>query len=140
MTKDVVTFREKYNIGKENRMFKYSTGLGRGFIEEHLEEIIKNNGCYDNGNGKLKSLPPYWMNKLRLKNYTNYNPIRKQMAEEHYDDKRNWKEYTRTEVLNWQKQKAQLKERIAINKSRDKGNAQEDFDQEKSETMWKEKI
>ena len=137
LTKDTVAFREKYGL---ERMFRYSSGLGKGFIEEHIDEIIENQGCYDNGSGKLKSLPAYWLNKLRVRPTTNYNSVRKQMSEDHYDDKREWYTYSRTECLNYMKQKSQLKEIMAINRSRDKGNAQDDFDLEKSETLWKEKI
>ena len=136
LTKDITTFREKYGIGKENHLFRYSLGLGKGLINEQLDFIIKNNGCYDTGNGKLKTLPTYWLNKLCIKPPTNYNEIRKKMFEEHVGKANNYLQYTKTEVLNYMKKQAQIKEIMAINKSRDNGNPQEDFREAESNEQW----
>ena len=138
LTKDVVGFREKYGIGKENHMFRYSSGLGKGFIEEHLNEIIKNNGCYDRGDGKLRSLPTYWLNKLNIKPITNLNDVRQQMEQEHV--KKSGMYYSKAEVMRFMQNKNQLKERMSINESRENGRPQEDFKDWESNEMWSEKI
>lgn len=139
LTKDIVGFRDKYGIGKENHLFRYSIGLGKGFIDEHINEIIKNNGCYDRGDGKLRSLPSYWLNKLCIKPLTNYNDIRKKMFQEHIGKAKKWEEYSKTECLNYMKSQAQLKEKIKINKSRENGEPQEDFRTWESEQQWEYK-
>lgn len=128
----------------EEPFLKHSGGLGKGFIEENLEDIVKNNGTYDNGSGKRHSLPMYWLNKLCLKPLVDYSDVRKKMIGLGYKNKygvvTRQEEISKREVQNWLMNENLMKERNLINESRANGNPQEDIDMELNNAIRREML
>lgn len=141
MDKNELRRKQDYKFKEYQEPFiKYSKGLGKGFIDEHLEEIIKNDGCYDKGDGVLRSLPSYWLNKLCVKPITDYNEIRKEMMSLKCVNYEKAEQISKREVLMYMKRKTELKEEMLIQKARDDRKPQEDIDRELHKELWENKI
>lgn len=133
--------KEKVLLNDEEQPFlKHSAGLGKGFIEEHLDDIIKHNGTYDRGDGRRHSLPKYWLNKLKIPSISNYRAIKEQMVQWGYKGIKDYKKISKAEAINWSGQQTAIKEQQMIRRARLDGNAQEDFDTRANEItrslMW----
>ena len=138
MQKDIMRNKKAYGLKKNNEPFlKHSINLGKGFIEEHMEEIIKNNGMYDNGSGKLRPISSYWCNKLGITPVIDYTDAKKEIGA---INKVDWETVSKKQAMEYLKNKAQIKEEQYIRTCRRQGQAQKDFNKDWSESLWREKI
>lgn len=148
----VLKYMDKNENRKKNEYFakderkpyiRYSKGLGKGYIEENIDYIMKTDGMYKGYKNKPTSLPPYWINKLKIRQKTNFTEIREEMLQSGYRRRdgtqpKKLEEITANECRQWNFKKAQIKEQQLIRKSRDAGNAQEDFNSDYSNGIAKE--
>lgn len=145
MDKDEYRAKKKYGFNERTEPYiKYSKGLGKGFIEENMEDIIKYWGTYNNGDGKRRPLPTYWLNKFCIKIPEDFTEIKKKMISEGFKNKKGykykeWWQISKAECVNYLMTRAVIKEKIAIRKSRSEGKPQEDFDENYNSTITVEK-
>ena len=133
MDKAEIRKKKNYDFTEDSKPFeRHSAGLGKGFILEHIDDIIANNGTYDRGDGKRHSLPKYWLNKLLKKPTEDYTEVKKEMVENHYTNKsgevKEWQKISKREAQEWLFRRNARQEQKLIYESRDKGIPQEDFD------------
>lgn len=134
--------REYRDLDKINKPFiRYSKKLGYGFIEKNIDFIREHHGMYKGYKNRLTSLPPYWLNKLRIEPVIMSADSKRMMIEEGYyrsiklKNGEEFKYYPKdiaeisySEMKRWFYERNQIIEKQLIQKSRDKGIPQQDFD------------
>lgn len=140
MDKDRIRNNKHYNENKDLRPFlKHSVGIANDFIKAHYREIIKYHGCYTMDNGQtLKPIPSYYMRKLLIYKPLDLTRIKEKMLYESWKNKKDIKEYSKTEVMEYIMLKSKEEYEKIIRVSRANGEPQQDFDNFYYETRKKE--
>lgn len=110
--------KEIYDDNGLERPFGHmSKGIGKQWLNEHIEELRENGGYYVRG--KLRPLPEYYKNLLGI---CGENP-----SEKYKQWKINAKRSGENDIETWRKATGLLKEKHLIKQARSKGQAIEDY-------------